>query len=204
MNLEKLIKPKSIAVVGVSDKPGFGSGAAKGALGSRNADRAYFVHPKREELFGKKCYPSISDLPEVVDCVVLCTPAKTVNALVEEAGRCGVGAAVVFASGFSEEGTDEGKQMEEELKEIARRHDICVLGPNCFGMLNNVDKVNMWGGHTFWDLDDDSHGIAIIAQSGFISAEILNTDFFQRILCHLFRKWKYRHTGRLHGVRHRG
>lgn len=178
MNLEKLIKPKSIAVVGVNDKPGFGSGAAKGALGSRNADRAYFVHPKREELFGKKCYPSLSDLPEVVDCAVLCTPAKTVNALVEEAGRCGIGAAVVFASGFSEEGTAEGKQMEEELKAIARKYDICVLGPNCFGMLNNVDKVNMWGGHTFWDLDDDSHGIAIIAQSGFISAEILNTDFF--------------------------
>ena len=55
---------------------------------------------------------------------------------------------------------------------------MCVLGPNCMGCINNIEKVNMWGGHTHWDLDDDAHGIAIIAQSGFVSAEILNTDFF--------------------------
>ena len=67
MDLEKLIKPKSIAVVGVTDKPGFGRGAANGAMMSRIADHAYFVHPKREELFGKKCWPSISALPEAVD-----------------------------------------------------------------------------------------------------------------------------------------
>lgn len=178
MNFEKLIKPKSIAVVGVTDKPGFGRGAANGALLSRIADHAYFVHPKREELFGKKCWPSITALPEVVDCVVLCTSCKTVPGLLTEAGEKGIGAAVVFASGFSEEGTQEGCALEEQVKEIARRYDMAVLGPNCMGLINNIEKVNMWGGHTHWDLEDDAHGIAIIAQSGFVSAEILNTDFF--------------------------
>ena len=178
MNLEKLIKPKSIAVVGVTDKPGFGRGAANGAMMSRIADHAYFVHPKREELFGKKCWPSITALPEVVDCVVLCTSSKTVPGLLTEAGEKGIGAAVVFASGFSEEGTEEGHALEEQVKEIAHRYDMCILGPNCMGLINNIEKVNMWGGHTHWDLEDDAHGIAIIAQSGFVSAEILNTDFF--------------------------
>lgn len=178
MNLDRLIKPKSIAVVGVTDKPGFGRGAAQGALVSRIADHAYFVHPKREELFGKKCYHSLSELPEVVDCVVLCTACHTVPGLLREAGSLGVGAAVVYASGFSEEGTPEGKALEEELKEIAREYDMAIQGPNCMGMINNVDKVNLWGGHTHWDLDDDSHGIAVVAQSGFIPSEILNTDFF--------------------------
>ena len=90
----------------------------------------------------------------------------------------GVKAAVIYASGFSEENTEEGIALEEKVKEIARKYDMCICGPNCMGMLNNVDKVNMWGGHTHWDLEDDAHGIAIIAQSGFICAEILNTDFF--------------------------
>lgn len=178
MNLEKLIKPKSIAVVGVTDKPGFGRGAAQGALVSRIADHAYFVHPKREELFGKKCWPSLTALPEVVDCVVLCTACHTVPGLLREAGELGVGAAVVYASGFSEEGTPEGVALEEELKDIARQYDMAIQGPNCMGMINNVDKVNLWGGHTHWDLEDDSHGIAVVAQSGFIPSEILNTDFF--------------------------
>lgn len=178
MNMEKLMKPRSIAVVGVTDKPGFGRGAANGALISRIADRAYFVHPKREELFGKKCWPNITSLPETVDCVVLCTSCKTIPGLLTEAGEKGIGAAVIYASGFSEEGTEEGCALEEEVKRIAAKYDMCVLGPNCMGFINNIEKVNMWGGHTHWDLDDDAHGIAIIAQSGFVSAEILNTDFF--------------------------
>lgn len=178
MNFDKLIKPQSIAVVGVTDKPGFGRGAANGALASRIAERAYFVHPKRTELFGKKCWPSITSLPEAVDCVVLCTSCQTIPGLLTEAGEKGVGAAVIYASGFSEEGTEEGHALEEQVKDIARRYDMCVLGPNCMGLINNISKVNMWGGHTHWDLEDTAHGIAIIAQSGFVSAEILNTDFF--------------------------
>ncbi|HIQ73224.1 MAG TPA: acetate--CoA ligase family protein [Candidatus Blautia intestinigallinarum] len=178
MDIQKLIKPKSIAVVGVTDKPGFGRGAAQGALNSRIVEHAYFVHPKKTELFGKKCYPNISSLPEVPECVVLATNCHTIPGLLEEAGAFGVKAAVIYASGFSEENTEEGIALEEQVKEIARKYDMCICGPNCMGMLNNVDKINLWGGHTHWDLEDDAHGIAIIAQSGFICAEILNTDFF--------------------------
>ena len=126
MNMEKLMKPRSIAVVGVTDKPGFGRGAANGALISRIADHAYFVHPKREALFGKKCYPSITALPEVVDCVVLCTASKTIPGLLTEAGEKGIGAAIIYASGFSEEGTEEGHALEDEVKAIAARYSAAA------------------------------------------------------------------------------
>ena len=92
MSLEKIIRPKSIAIIGVTDREGsFGMHTARNILMSDNTDRIYFVHPKRDELFGKKCYPSLQDLPETVDCVILCTPAKTVNGLLREAGDIGHG-----------------------------------------------------------------------------------------------------------------
>lgn len=177
MSLEKLIKPKSIAIVGVSEKPGFGRNTAMSALKSKNTDRIYFVNPNRDNLFGKECYESITKLPEVVDCVVLCTSKNTIPGILEEAGTFGIKSAIVFASGFSEEGSNEGIQLENEIIEISNKYNIKVLGPNCMGAINNVDKINLWAGHTHWDLDDNNHGIAIIAQSGFIAAEILNTDF---------------------------
>jgi acyl-CoA synthetase (NDP forming) len=178
MSISKLIKPESIAVVGVTDKAGFGRNAALSAMKSKNTDRVYFVNPKRDVFESRKCYHSLTELPEVVDCVVICTACKVVPFVLWEAGEMGVKAAIIYASGFSEEGSDEGIALEKELQSIAQKYDMTVLGPNCMGAINNVDKINMWAGHTHWDLEDSSHGIAIIAQSGFIAAEILNTDFF--------------------------
>lgn len=178
MNLEKLIKPRSLAVVGVSEKPGFGRAAASGALNSKISEHTYFVHPKREELDGKKCYKSITELPEAVDCVVLCTPCGTIASLLEEAGQKGAGAAIIYASGFAEEGTEEGKALEREVAKIAAKYDMAVLGPNCMGLINNIQKINMWGGNAPWDIEDKSNGIGIVAQSGFVCAEILGTGYF--------------------------
>ena len=110
MNLQKLLNPESVAVVGVSDKPGFGYNAADGVLGSSIAQHAYFVHPRRETFKGRKCYRSLSELPEIVDCVILCTPCHTIPSLLEEAGQSGIQAAIIYASGFSEEGTQTGIQ----------------------------------------------------------------------------------------------
>ena len=123
MSIEKLIRPKSIAVVGVTDREGsFGWHTAVNVLKSEKTERVYFVHPKRDELFDKKCYRSLSEVPEVVDCAILCTPSKTINGLLKEAGNLGIKAAMVFASGFSEEGTPEGIQLEKEMVEIGKKN----------------------------------------------------------------------------------
>lgn len=144
MNLKYLLKAESIAIIGASDKAGFGRTSCVNLLSSSNADRLYFVNPKRETLMGKKCYKTLSDVPEVVDLVVIATPKRTIKAILEDAGKLGVKAAVVYASGYSEADKD-GEQAEKELVEIARKYDMAVCGPNCAGFVNNVDNIQGFG-----------------------------------------------------------
>lgn len=175
MDIRKVFEPASIAIIGVSDKKGsYGGNAAKHASKNSNADRVYYVHPKRTDFMGKPCYPSISALPEVVDCILICTPRNTVAALLREAGECGVGGAVVYASGFSEEHTPEGNAYENELVEIAKQYDMAIIGPNCLGTINNVSKQMLWGLHTTFGFDFSEHtGLGIVAQSGYIAGNIM-------------------------------
>lgn len=177
MDIRKVMKPKSIAVVGVSDRAGsFGNYAAQNALRGALGEEVYFVHPKREELLGKKCYSSITDLPKVVDCVVLCTPSSTIISLMEEAGKKGVKGAVVFASGFSEEKEEAGKELEKRLIEVAAAYDMAVIGPNCLGIMNNVDQLMMWGLDSNFEFNDNL-GVGVVGQSGFIIKYLSEAGF---------------------------
>lgn len=178
MSLEKLIRPKSIAIVGVTDKLGFGRSAALSIVKSKDTDRVYYVNPKREELFGRKCYKTIQEVPEIVDCIVVCTPRNVVPSVLKDSAELGTKAAVVYASGFAEEGTEEGTDLENQLIEISNTYDMKILGPNCMGLLNCIDKVNLWAGGSKWDLDTKKPGIGIVGQSGFITAEIVSSDYF--------------------------
>ena len=168
MSLEKLIKPNSVAIVGVSEKPGkFGHSAALNIRKS-NLTEVYFVHPKRGEVFGQKCYKNLSDLPAIVDCAVLCTPGYTVNAILHEAGELGIPTAVVFASGFSEESSTRAREMEEELVAIAAQYNMQVLGPNCLGVYNAVDDIYLWGMDSPHIPTENITGIGVAAQSGWV------------------------------------
>lgn len=175
MDIRKVFNPDSIAVIGVSDKKGsYGGNAAKHASGNSNADRVYYVHPKRTEFMGKPCYPNISSLPEVVDCILICTPRNTVSALLREAGECGVGGAVIYASGFSEEHSELGNALEKELVDIAKQYDMAIIGPNCLGTINNIDKKMLWGLHTTFGFQFSDHtGLGVVAQSGYIAGNIM-------------------------------
>lgn len=177
MDIGKVFHPSSIAIIGVSDKKGsYGGSAAKHAAQNSNANRVYYVHPTRVEFMGKPCYPTIFDLPETVDCILVCTPRQTVNPLLREAGERGVGGAIVYASGFSEEHTQEGEAMEREMVEIAARYDMAVVGPNCLGTINNVDKMMMWGLHTTFGFEfSDMTGLGVVAQSGYIAGNIMGS-----------------------------
>ena len=177
MDISKVFDPKSIAIIGVSDKKGsYGGSAAKHASQNSNADRVYYVHPRRTEFMGKPCYPRISDLPEVVDCILICTPRETVAPLLREAGEMGVGGAVIYASGFSEEHSEKGIALENELCEVARQYDMAIIGPNCLGTINNVSKKMMWGLHTTFGFTFSEHtGLGIVAQSGYIAGNIMGS-----------------------------
>lgn len=175
MDIRKVFNPESIAIIGVSDKKGsYGGNAAKHCAGNSNADRVYYVHPKRTEFMDKPCYPNISSLPEVVDCTLICTPRNTVSALLKEAGEFGVGGAVIYASGFSEEHSEIGNALEKELVEIATHYDMAIIGPNCLGTINNIDKKMCWGLHTTFGFQFSEHtGLGVVAQSGYIAGNIM-------------------------------
>lgn len=110
MDITKLLKPHKIAIVGASEKTGFGGDTCRNVMRYMADGSCYFVNPRRGEVFGRKAYPSISDLPEPIDTVVICTPQSTVEDLLREAAAKGAGGAVVFASGYKEVGTEEDRK----------------------------------------------------------------------------------------------
>jgi len=157
-----------MVVVGATDKAGsFGSRASQSAIKGSNGQRVYFLNPKREELFGRKCYHSLADLPEVVDCMVLCTPAATIAPYLEEGGKLGVGAAVVYASGFGEERSEAARQMEEEVAAICQTYHIALMGPNCVGYVNALDSICTFPGDRGILGNGVKRGMGVVAQSGY-------------------------------------
>lgn len=174
MNLNSLFAPRSMAIIGVSDKTVFGRGTATGSLESWNNEHIYFIHPKRDELFEKKCYRSLQELPEVVECISLCVNAKLVNGYVEEAGRMGTKAAIVYASGYSEEG-EEGAKLEAELKQICQKYDMALCGPNCVGVYNKIDHITGYSSPVPGLSSKIERGLGVVAQSGYINSNLMRT-----------------------------
>ena len=108
-NLNKLIKPSTVAIVGASESAGFGGDTTKNYLKfSKNLDKLYLINPKRETIFGHKAYKSLLEVEGDIDLVIICTPQSTIIPLLREAAEKNCGGAVVFASGYSEVG-EEGR-----------------------------------------------------------------------------------------------
>lgn len=172
MNLEKLLRPKSVAVIGASDKPGFGLSTCENLIRSHRQEDIFFVHPKRESVLGKKCYKSIADLPQQVDmCIILLNKSLVISTL-EQAAACGCKAAIVYASGYGETGD---KEAEKELRETAERLDMAVMGVNCAGYISNNDDLFPFG--MIVKRDARLGNIAIISQSGKICLNMMQVDY---------------------------
>jgi len=164
MSMEKLLSPKTVAIVGASEKEGFGGDTCRNVLAYANTDNVYFVNPKRDEVFGRPCHHTMADIPVDIDLVVLCTPQKTVEPLLREAAAKGAGGAVVYASGYSEVGTPEGVAAEESLKALCAELGISLMGPNCAGFINYIDRVV---GFAFISDERDRTGsVGLVSQSG--------------------------------------
>ena len=114
MGLETLLKPKSLAVIGASDRDGFGGDVCRNILNFMpDLTRVYFVHPTREEVFGRKCWPNIEAVPDSIDLAIICTSKKIVPTNLREAHAKGCRNAVVLASGYRETQKEEGRKDEE-------------------------------------------------------------------------------------------
>lgn len=165
MDISKLLRPRAVAVVGASEKTGFGGDTCRNILENQaDTSHVYPVNPKKETVFGKKCYPTLADLPEEIDLVILCTSQKTIVDFLKQAKAKGAGAAVVYASGYSEVGTAEGKAFEKELVDAAKALDMVVMGPNCAGYINFGDDIFSFA--FIGDYKGKKGNIGFVSQSG--------------------------------------
>lgn len=163
----KLFKPKSVALIGVSERIGsFGFFAAKNLIDTGDKIKKYFVNPKKDEIFGVKTYKSLEELPELPELILICIPSKEVNSILKQAGEMGIKAAIVLSSGFAEDHLHGGVELEEEMIKIATKYGMKILGPNCLGIINNVDKIKLWGNQADPNFQNRKKGVAVLAQSG--------------------------------------
>ncbi len=164
-SLHSLFKAGSVAVVGASTNPEkTGHIILKNIVDGGFSGHLYPINPKAESILDLTCYPDLSAVPTEVDVVVIVIPAKFVPGVMEEAGEKGVKGAVIISGGFSEIGN---KDLQEEVVEIARRHGIRVIGPNCQGFNYTPNKLC-----ASWPLVRAAGPIAVISQSGTIGAAI--------------------------------
>lgn len=180
-SLERLLRPRSVAIVGASDKPG-----ALGASVLSNLDRSgyagaiHLINPKRTEIGNRPCLASIDDLPDGVDAAVLAVPRAAVLPSIEALARRRVGAAVIFSAGFAE-GGEEGLADQGEITRIASEVGMVIEGPNCLGMVNHVDRIPLTFIETASEALGARAGIAIVSQSGAMAA-VLGVTFASRDL----------------------
>jgi acetyl coenzyme A synthetase (ADP forming)-like protein len=152
--------PKSIAVVGASGTPGkVGYNVLKNIIESKYSGELYPINPKANEIQGYKAYKSVLDVPEEIDIALFVIPAKLVNQIAEDCGKKGIKGLVVITAGFKEIG-GEGIQRELELIEIAKKHNMRIIGPNCLGFIG----INYNG--SFAANTPKEGEIAMISQSG--------------------------------------
>ncbi len=136
-DLSKLLWPTSVAVVGASsDTKGLRGRILEILLSHPYGGKVYPVSRSANEVQGVKAYASVDDLPERVDLAVLIIPAEFIVAELERCGRAGIPAVVIPSSGFAEEPGDKGRLMQAQIRDIARRYDMALSGPNTEGFAN--------------------------------------------------------------------
>lgn len=169
--VEKLLRPRSIAVIGASAEPfSLGNNVMANLAAFGYEGEILPVSRRFESIDGIACIRSVADLPEGIDLAALVVPAAAVRQTIAECAAAGVGAAVIFASGFAELGTA-GVEEQAEITRIARAAGMAVLGPNCLGFTNYVAGVPV----TFERMQPvalTKAGVAVVAQSGAMTGNI--------------------------------
>jgi acetyltransferase len=176
-SLQPIFSPKSVAVIGATEKAGsVGRTVVWNLISSPFGGTVYPINPKRENILGIKAYPSIKDLPDQIDLGVIVTPAPTVPGIVQECVEAGVKGAIVISAGFKEVGP-EGAKLETEILAHARRGKMRVIGPNCLGVMNPLTGLNA----TFATAAARPGNVAFISQSGALCTSVLDWSFKEHV-----------------------
>ncbi|MBN2591407.1 MAG: acetate--CoA ligase family protein [Sedimentisphaerales bacterium] len=165
---DKLFSPKSVAIIGASQKPlSIGNVITKNLLKYEYKGEIYPINPKADEILGIKAYHSILDVPGDVDLAHMSIPAKFTPMAMDECGKKGVKFVIINSAGFKEVG-EEGLALENEVVAVAKKYGIRVFGPNCQGIINTDPELKAYCDFTF-TYPEEGH-ISIVAQSGGVGA----------------------------------
>ncbi|MGZ5356551.1 MAG: acetate--CoA ligase family protein [Solirubrobacterales bacterium] len=171
LDLTPLLEPRSVAVVGASDKPdSYGGNVLENLRRAGYEGAVHGVNPGRETARGYPCVPTLADLPEAPDAVVVAIPAPGVPAVIAEAAELGCGGAVVVSAGFAE--ADGGEALQAELREAALAASLPVCGPNGNGVIAAQIRAPLWGDSV---APLEPGPVAMISQSGNIAVNALGS-----------------------------
>ena len=168
--LDVFFTPRTLAVIGATDKPGsVGRSVLSNLIGGPLGDAIFPVNPKHSEVLGKRAWPDIASVPKAIDLAVIVTPARVVPEIVRECAVAGVRGAIVISAGFREIGV-EGAELEHQIMEEARCGKLRIIGPNCLGLMNPVTGLNA----TFAAGIARPGHVGFISQSGALCTAILD------------------------------
>jgi acyl-CoA synthetase (NDP forming) len=172
IDLRPLFAPRSIAVVGASERSGIAETVRDNLLVTGSATRCHFVNPRYGELLGQPCFPSLDALPERPDVALIALSPLRAAAATADAARAGV-PAVIIPGGGVVEGGEPAARMQAEVAAIAREHRIAVVGPNCMGVVDLTTNSSVYIGDVSPYLPRG--GIAGIAQSGSVTDAFIHS-----------------------------
>lgn len=170
-HLDRMFRPRSIAVFGASDRSGsIGQAVFANLLDGGFEGGLYPVNLHHREVAGRPVFRKAKNLPEVPDLGVICTPPQTVPGIIEDLGACGTRAAVVITAGFDEASEESGRDLAAEMLEHAGRHGLRFLGPNCVGLMVPEHGLNA----SFAPGKPVPGRLAFITQSGALATTALD------------------------------
>lgn len=169
--LDAIFKPRSIAVIGATPRPGsIGRQILVNLFAYEFNGKIFPVNPRYEYIHSTKAYASVEDIPDAVDLAVIVVPAPAVLEAVEQCAKKGVKGLVIITAGFKETGP-EGAKREQAIVDIVRKHGMRLVGPNCMGVLDATPDVRM--NATFSPGHPPAGGISFMSQSGALGVAIL-------------------------------
>ena len=164
--IEYFFHPKSIAIFGASDRQySWGNWISVNLLRYKEYGNVYLINPKHDSVLGEKTYPTIADVPEDIDLAMIIVPAKEVIPTLERCASKNAKVATIISAGFSE--TEEGKELGEGLRRVAKDYQIRLQGPNCAGFYNAAVSVPINASPLPPRFLHESP-VAFITQSGFV------------------------------------
>jgi len=171
------LSPRSIAVIGASEKPGVGKAIFSNIVNGYKG-KIYPITPSNDFISGLKAYKSVLEVPDQIDLAVVATPNKIVPKVMEEVGKKKIKGAIVVSAGFKEVDKN-GAQLEEEIGIIGKNYGVRIIGPNCLGIMS-LSHRNMMNA-TFLKITPQYGNIALVSQSGAICAATVEDAIAQNI-----------------------